>query len=290
MTSSSRRFPSRIDAWLVALTAITLIAVAIPVLRAALDGSFGIVTVLVVAAALVCWPFLTTGYEMTDDTLVVRCAMIRRRIPLASITALRPTRSPWSAPALSLDRLEVVHETGSVLVSPRDKAGFVRALRAAVPSLDIGAVPDADAAPTVARRRANPVAIFNIIIFGPVIFFVSLIVYQHWQPPEAAVTSRSLLVRSGSAQEIPLDDIVGLSLDETLPPILRRLGGFRLGGTYRGRFDVEELGEGQLLLQHGRPPYVVVRLRTSFLIINYADPGRTRALFDELQGSWRRRP
>jgi hypothetical protein len=216
--------------------------------------------------------------------------MIRRRIPLASITALRPTRSPWSAPALSLDRLEVVHGTGSVLVSPRDKAGFVQAIRAAVPAVEAVGFAEAGGAPARVRRGVNPIAIFNVIIFGPVVFILSLILYQQWRPPEVVVTPRALLVRSGAVHEIPLDEIVSLSLDDTLPPVGRRLNGFRLGGTYRGRFEVEGLGEGQLFMERGTPPFVVVRLPTSVMIIGYADPDRTRAVFDELDGRWRRRP
>jgi hypothetical protein len=40
-----------------------------------------------------------------------------------------------SSPALSLTRIEVVHKTGSVLVSPKDRAAFIRAIKRVQPTL-----------------------------------------------------------------------------------------------------------------------------------------------------------
>src|SRR3546814_13731637 len=43
-------------------------------------------------------------------------------VPLAKITAITPTSSPLSSPALSLDRLRIDYGVGnSVMISPRNK-------------------------------------------------------------------------------------------------------------------------------------------------------------------------
>jgi hypothetical protein len=71
-------------------------------------------------------------YEITPSTLLVRSGWIHREIPLASIQRAFPTHNPLSAPALSLDRLQVEYMQGSlprfVLISPQDRPGFLRDL------------------------------------------------------------------------------------------------------------------------------------------------------------------
>jgi len=82
------------------------------------------------AAVIVCWIFLGTYYELLGEELVAHCGPFTWRIPLREISAIRDSGSTRSGPALSLDRLEIVHGGGKrLIVSPADKAGFVAALR-----------------------------------------------------------------------------------------------------------------------------------------------------------------
>ncbi|HEX7708576.1 MAG TPA: PH domain-containing protein [Thermoanaerobaculia bacterium] len=70
-------------------------------------------------------------YGVDDTELLVRFGLCRRRIPLASISEVRPTRNPLSSPALSLDRLHVQFGDGifsEVMISPADRNGFLDAI------------------------------------------------------------------------------------------------------------------------------------------------------------------
>ena len=58
-------------------------------------------------------------------------------IPLKDITHIIPTNSMLSAPALSLDRIEIRYEGGNIVISPKDKEGFYRAIQERVPALEI---------------------------------------------------------------------------------------------------------------------------------------------------------
>ena len=75
---------------------------------------------------------IPTYYEITSSTLFVRSGWLRYRIPLASIQRVFPTHNPLSAPALSLDRLQIEYMQGnrlqSQLISPQDKPGFLQDL------------------------------------------------------------------------------------------------------------------------------------------------------------------
>jgi hypothetical protein len=52
------------------------------------------------------------------------------------IESIRPTHNPLSSPALSLDRLNIELHTGrNILISPKDKSGFLQALMTLDPRL-----------------------------------------------------------------------------------------------------------------------------------------------------------
>lgn len=87
--------------------------------------------------ALIIWLYVTTEYTVTDDGLCVRSGPLSRRVDARLIERVRPTKTILSAPALSLDRVEVSGGFGSVVVSPTDKAAFVRALKRIAPQMRI---------------------------------------------------------------------------------------------------------------------------------------------------------
>jgi len=91
---------------------------------------------VVLAAMTVCWIFVSTYYELRGEELVTHCGPFTWRIPLAEVTAVRESKSVRSGPALSMDRLEIVHGPGRVLIiSPADKERFLAALRRRAPVL-----------------------------------------------------------------------------------------------------------------------------------------------------------
>jgi len=80
--------------------------------------------------------FKNTYYLVDDQYLTVRCSFfVNQRIALSDIQTIRPTNNPISAPAASLDRLEIrFGYRKSVIISPRDKQTFINAIQAANPA------------------------------------------------------------------------------------------------------------------------------------------------------------
>ena len=76
--------------------------------------------------------FATTYYIIDGNQLKVRSGfIINITIDINKITKIVPTRSILSSPAVSLDRLEIFYNKyDSVLVSPKDKEGFIAGLKA----------------------------------------------------------------------------------------------------------------------------------------------------------------
>lgn len=128
-----KRFPSKIDSWLLVLLAavivgqVVLIAVAVaddPNPKTAFIGVGSILLVVV----LIGWVLKFTYYEVSSDKLRIVAGPFRWTIPIDSITAIEPSRSLLSSPALSLDRLCIHFKGRRMLVSPADKRGFRKAL------------------------------------------------------------------------------------------------------------------------------------------------------------------
>ncbi len=129
-----KRFPSKIDAWLVVLLVIAIGGVIAGFIGVALENEEPVATVVVGAVMLLMVLLIVsllfrTYYSVEGDTLRVVSGPFRWRVPIAEIESLEPTRNPLSSPALSLDRLRIRYSGGkAIMVSPADKQRFAKAL------------------------------------------------------------------------------------------------------------------------------------------------------------------
>jgi hypothetical protein len=134
-------FPSKIDRWIVWLTAIPLMISAAAVTSALLAGpplpaAFLMVGLEVLIVAFIAWTYRGTRYLVTDREVIARSGPFRWRIEIAGIESIRPSRNPLSSPAMSLDRLEIGYGRGRrLLISPEDRRGFLEAVVARSRSL-----------------------------------------------------------------------------------------------------------------------------------------------------------
>lgn len=128
----SKRFPSKIDAWLVSLSLGGAVAVLTTLLTASHIGRAGLTGFIVALACTVLgmlgWVLLGTFYRFEGPLLVIRSGPFRWRIPVGEIVSIEPSRSLISGPALSLNRLciEYGEPRRIMLISPRDRSGFLR--------------------------------------------------------------------------------------------------------------------------------------------------------------------
>jgi membrane protein YdbS with pleckstrin-like domain len=130
-------YGSKIDAWLAVVLVVAMVcclaasAFALYVQRSAPVLAIAIFTVAI-GAGLPLWLLSSTRYALEPGQLRVQSGPFKWRIPIADITAITPTSNPLSSPALSLDRLRIDYGKGrSVMISPRDKQGFLGAMESA---------------------------------------------------------------------------------------------------------------------------------------------------------------
>lgn len=81
--------------------------------------------------------FSTTNYTIKDTVLYVKCGILyQQNIDITTITKISETNNLQSSPAPSLDRIEICfNKFDSVLVSPKDKMGFINHLLRCNPAI-----------------------------------------------------------------------------------------------------------------------------------------------------------
>ena len=127
-------FKSKQDTWLVAILYVSsLICFLASVYVLAEDFSAVNVIVAVftsvIGGVFPIWLIMSLQYQVDEKKLNITCGPFRWEIELSTIKSVEPSTDMISSPALSLDRLLIVHGNGKVvLVSPKDKEGFISAL------------------------------------------------------------------------------------------------------------------------------------------------------------------
>lgn len=129
-----KQFPSKIDAWLLVVLAVTLacqLGVLVWVLYSE-DGAGArwlMVGITLLVILLIGSVVLRTYYRIDGDTLLIVSGPFRWRVPIGEIHSIESTHNPLSSPALSLDRLRIRFSgRKSIMISPADKPRFLRAL------------------------------------------------------------------------------------------------------------------------------------------------------------------
>lgn len=139
---NSQVFRSRIDPLFAVLLFVPILGVCGLVLQKTLrSGQPVSVTALVTIAlslGFVVWIFAATSYRFTESQLLVQSGPFRTRVPVEKIRRVTRTRTVVSAPALSLQRLEITYDKGStVVISPKDEAGFLAVLKTNAPDAEL---------------------------------------------------------------------------------------------------------------------------------------------------------
>lgn len=138
--AESQRFRSKIDIWL-PLVVLAPLAWSIYVMltevgqtgKMELQSMLLTLGILALPLGFLLWIIIGTAYTVTDSELLVRSGPLKMAIPVSQIRSVRRTNSLWSAPALSLRRIEVqyaarIDAQQAVVISPADIEGFLQAL------------------------------------------------------------------------------------------------------------------------------------------------------------------
>ena len=137
-------FPSKRDRWIVAVVWLSVLAeLAAGVFVWFAPGDLPVrilLTGILLASAMFSLHLLySTAYDVSQETLTVRCSVFKWKVPLIQISSITPSRSLFSGPALSLDRLAVNYADARVplLISPEERSKFLREIEKRCPQLTL---------------------------------------------------------------------------------------------------------------------------------------------------------
>ena len=129
-------FKSKVDIWM----AIIFILVPISMIYGVItEPSAVLLLVTAFVIVLLCILFFGTKYVIEKEELIVYGGIYKKRIPIKQIRSLRPTKNPLSAPAMSIDRIEITFDPHIqvILVSPKERELFVKKLLEINPSITV---------------------------------------------------------------------------------------------------------------------------------------------------------
>jgi hypothetical protein len=134
--NAKQQYKSKTSIWLALLV---LLAIVGPVIPTITDFFWFAMVYLILFSALLLPTFLNTRYTITDDRLHIKSGFLyQKEIPVSAIRKIVETGNMASAPALSLDRLEIFFgKFDTVLISPIDKTGFISSLKSINPMIEV---------------------------------------------------------------------------------------------------------------------------------------------------------
>jgi hypothetical protein len=252
---------------------------------------------LMLVATLIVLVFGALTVEVDHEAVRLRfgVGLIRKRIPLRDVSSWREVRNPWYSGwgirlgpggvlwnVAGFDAVELVLGEGKRFrIGTDERAALAAAIarvrgEAAAPA----GAPEGTTRGVLAGKGTSLAVGLGVVLVGGLF-------WSQIRPPRVAVDAQGFKVETlFYGTSVAASDIVGISLETRLPRVLRRTNGFAGAGTLRGHFRLEELGDGRLYVEQGFAPYLLVRLRQGFVIVNFREPERTRALHEAIVSQW----
>ena len=128
-----KTYKSKIDIWLVVLFYVMML---LPTIVALIDlFSWTMATLEVLLLVLVLMLLFNTKYIIDGELLYVKCGFLpKEKHQILQMIKIKNTHSIISAPAISLDRIEIrLNNRQRLIISPLDKEKFINHLRAINP-------------------------------------------------------------------------------------------------------------------------------------------------------------
>ncbi|WP_190810711.1 PH domain-containing protein [Flagellimonas sp. S3867] len=122
-----KRYPSKISYGLLLFVLAVIIGTTIPIIS---QGNLLGLGINLFTLIFVLYVFFSIYYVIEGNNLVIRVGVLFKwKIEISTIKIVAKSNSWISSPAASLDRLNIIYNKhSSILVSPKDKEGFIKEL------------------------------------------------------------------------------------------------------------------------------------------------------------------
>ncbi len=271
-------------------------ALPIPIVAVAAASVGSNATWLAAAAILLVSVLLFPSLRVTVDessiSLRFGIGLIRRRFSLSDVRSFAEVMNPWyygwgiryypGGTLYNVSGLSAVelwlNDGRRVRVGTDEPAKLFLVLESVLgtplPMSDVSQAPRGS-------RRVRLAAISLVVL---VLLALPVLLHYQSRAPVVSLTSSSITIDNlFYGQSYRLSDISRVELMPSLPRIRVRTNGYAAGGTLRGWFALDQLGQGKLFVEARQPPYIGIFLKDSFVIVNFGDPVETRRLYDGIR-------
>lgn len=104
-----------------------------------IEPNIRVIILLIFILSLITYTLTQIRYIIEGNTLVIKTGfLVNHKIEISTIKKISKSKSILSAPAASLDRLEIAYQNNqSVLISPKNKKGFIEELKKINPQIEL---------------------------------------------------------------------------------------------------------------------------------------------------------
>lgn len=128
------RYRSKVDIWLIVVVWVVIVLPTLPVIVE--DMSIAVIAIDTLILLFVTALLVSVSYDINGETLTVRCCYVMKETyRITDIIEIKKSRTIMSAPASSLDRLELKIGRKTLIISPCRKSEFVAELMAINPDI-----------------------------------------------------------------------------------------------------------------------------------------------------------
>jgi len=279
--------------WVILVASLLPLLAFLPIVL--LPGSRSVVLIAWAVMLVLASLFATLTVRVDDQRISLRfgIGLLCRRIELANLSAFAIVENPWywgwgirRYPGGKLynvsgsDAVELVlHNNERVRIGTDEPAALCAALQVRLGR----SAPVADS--PLPARPSHRKLLLAALLSAIALFGVTITIFLlQTRPVTLRITPTTIQEDElFYGETYPVSEVQRIELSSRLPNILRRTNAFAAGEMLRGWFLLDQLGYGKLFIEVRRPPFVLIRLRNSFVVVNYASPERTRRLYDELR-------
>ena len=117
---------------------------------------------------------------------------------------------------------------------------------------------------------------------GIVLVVVAVVLVLSFRAPRITVGEETIKISGLYGREIPVSEVVSVTLLDEMPPIRQRVNGSDLGKRAKGHFRFSN-GDKCMLFIYKKAPYIQLRTTDNLYYLNYSDKEKTVELFESLK-------
>jgi hypothetical protein len=138
--------------------------------------------------------------------------------------------------------------------------------------------------------KATTVGMAMVIGFPLLVIVVLIIVgiVYSSRPPVITATPQQISISGLYGITAPMENIQEVKLLNEIPAVKWKSNGFGFANVRKGKFHLQDWGEGRLFIHSDSPPFIYLKTTDSYMLINYKDSGQTNEVYQQLYANWKK--